>query len=244
MTSLSKNARIAGLLYIVGSLFGVVRLIYIPSALFVQGNAAATVSNIATHEMLFRFGIVTYLIGSALWIFVTLALYRLFEGVDQALAIVMVILGSLVVVPIFFFNSVNDGAALLFARGGDFVSVFDKPQREAFVMLFLRLHHMGDLANGIFWGLWLVPLGLLVYRSRFLPRFLGIWLMIGCFGYLMFSFTGLLYPAYEDTAFKLSQPFTVSEVAFMLWLVIMGAKERRPPTDTETRTPVSRSISA
>jgi Domain of unknown function (DUF4386) len=123
------------------------------------------------------------------------ALQLLFKEVDQGLAVLMVILGSLMVTPIFFMNSVNHAAALLFARGGEFLSTFDKAQRDAFAMLFLRLHHYGVLANEIFWGLWLLPFGLLVYRSRFLPRLLGAWLMIACFGYLANSFTGLLFPA-------------------------------------------------
>ncbi len=169
MTSLSKNARVAGLLYILASVVGVVRLMYIPSALIVHGNAAATANNIAAHELLFRLGIVSYLLATVLFLLVTLTLYRLLKGVDQGLAVLMVILGSLMPVPIFFVNSATDAAALLFARGGDFLSVFDKPQRDAFAMLFLNLHHHLDLANAIFWGLWLLPLGLLVYRSRFLP---------------------------------------------------------------------------
>lgn len=227
MTSLSKNARIAGLLYIVGSLFGVVRLLYIPSTLFVHGNAAATAANIAAHEMLFRFGIVSYLIGSALWIFVTLALYRMFKEVDQALAVLVVILGSLMVVPLFFVNTANDAAALLFARGGGFLSVFDKPQCEAFVLLFLNLHNQIDLANGIFWGLWLLPLGLLVYKSRFLPRFIGVWLVIACFGYLAFSFTALLFPAYQNAVWRVTSLTNLAELAFMLWIAILGAKQPR-----------------
>jgi len=226
MTSLSQNARIAGVLYILFSLFGFVRLIYIPSHLIVYGNPAATANNIVAHEMLFRFGIVSYLIGAAGWILVTLVLYRLFKGVDQSLAVVMVILGSLVSVPIFFFNAVNDAAALLFARGADFLSAFDKPQREALVMLFLRLHQDADLANEIFWGLWLIPLGLLVYKSHFLPRWLGVWLVLGCLGYLGMSFTGFLYPQYDDKVFTLTQPLTISELVFMFWLVIMGAKQK------------------
>jgi hypothetical protein len=226
MTSLSKNARVAGALYILFTLFGVVRLFYIPGYLFVHGNAAATANNIAMHELLFRFGIVSYLLCAAGWIFVTLALYRLLKGVDQGLAVLMVILGSLVVVPIAFFNTVNDVAALLFARGADFLTVFDKPQRDAFVMLFLRLHHHGDLANEIFWGLWLIPFGLLVYRSGFLPRILGAWLMIACFGYLALSFTGFLFPAYEDKVVNFTEPVLLAEVAIMLWLVIVGAKDR------------------
>lgn len=97
-----------------------------------------------------------------MWIFVTLALYRLFKEVDQGLAVLMVILGSLMVTPVFFMNHVNDAAALLFVRGGEFLSRFDKPQRDAFTILFLRLHHYGVLANEIFRGLWLLPFGLLV----------------------------------------------------------------------------------
>jgi hypothetical protein len=224
--TLSKNARVAGLLYLLGSLFGIVRLIYVPNTLFVYGNATATANNIAEHELLFRFGIVSYLLCAALWIFVTLALYRLFKGVNQALAVLMVILGSLMVTPIFFVNTVNDAAALLFVRGGGYLSVFDKPQRDAFARLFLDLHHQLDLANEIFWGLWLIPYGLLVYKSRFLPRILGVWLIIACFAYLTLSFTGFLFPAYEDRAGNIAQPLLLGELATMLWLLIMGANEK------------------
>jgi hypothetical protein len=227
MTSLSKNARVAGLLYIVASVVGVVRLVYVPNALIVHGNAAATANNIAAHELLFRLGIFSYLLASVLFIFVTLALYRLLKGVDQALAVLMVILGSLIPVPIFFSNTANDVAALLFARGADFLSVVDKPQREAFAMLFLNLHHHLDLANALFWGLWLLPFGLLVYRSHFLPRFLGVWLMLACFAYLALSVSGFLFPRYEAKVFTVGQPLVWGELATMLWLVIMGANEQR-----------------
>ena len=224
--TLSKNARVAGLLYLLGSLFGIVRLIYIPNTLFVYGNATATANNIAEHELLFRFGIVSYLLCAALWIFVTLALYRLFKGVNQALAVLMVILGGLMVTPIFFANTVNDAAALLFVHGGGYLSVFDKSQRDAFARLFLDLHHQLDLANEIFWGLWLIPYGLLVYKSRFLPRILGVWLIFACFAYLALSFTGFLLPAYEDQVNNIAQPLLLGEVATMLWLLIMGANEK------------------
>jgi len=226
MTALSKNARMAGLLYILSSVVGFVRLVYIPRALFVHGNAAATADNIATHESLFRLGIVSLLLAGALWTFVPLALYRLFNGVDQPLAVVMVILGCLMQVPLFFVNALTDAGALLFARGADFLSAFDKPQRDAFVRLFLNLHHQLDLGNAIFWGLWLFPLGVLVYKSRFLPRFLGVWLIMGAFAWLAFSLTGLLSPAYEDKVFSFGQLFTLGELATMLWLAIVSARER------------------
>ena len=226
MTALSKNARVAGLLYILASVVGFLRLGYIPKTLFVHGDAVATANNIASHEFLFRLGFASELLGGLLWLFVPLALYLLLKGVDQGLAIIMVILGSLMPVPLFFANIVNDAAALLFARGGDFLSVFDKPQREALTRLFLSLHHQLDLANMIFWGLWLLPFGLLVYRSRFLPRFLGVWLIAACFAWLAFSFAGLLLPAYEDTVYNITQPVALGEVAMMLWLVIMGARDK------------------
>src|SRR5437016_6763341 len=125
-----KAARVAGWLYLL-LLFAPLRLIYIPSALFVQGNATATANNIAAHEFLFRLGIVGDLFTGTMVIFVVLALYRLFKGVDQGLAALMVILGGLVVAPIYFLNTLNDFAALLFARGADFLAAFEKPPRDA-----------------------------------------------------------------------------------------------------------------
>ena len=119
-----------------------------------------------------------------------------------------------------------DSAALLFALNTDFLAVFSKPEQEALAMLFLNLHHQGDLANEIFWGLWLVPFGLLVYQSRFLPRLLGVWLVIACPGYLALSFTGLLFPQWESQVFRLAQPFTLGELVVMLWLAIAGAKAK------------------
>jgi len=144
--------------------------------------------------------------------------------VNQNLAVLMVILGGLMVTPIYFLNTLNDAAALLLVRGADFLSVFEEPQRDALAMLFLRLHHQGVVANEIFWGLWLLPFGILVYRSRFLPRFLGVWLIINGFAYVVISFTGLLLPQYEDKVFNSAFPILLGEMAIMLWLVIKGAK--------------------
>ena len=218
-----KAARVAGALYL-SLLFAPLRLIYIPSALFVRGNAAATANNIAAHELLFRLGIAGDLFTGTMVIFLVLALYRLFKGVDQSLAALMVILGGLMVAPIYFLNTLNDVAALLLARGVDFLSVFEKPQRDALAMLFLRLHHQGVVANEIFWGLWLFPLALLVIKSGFLPRFLGVWLMINGFAYVITSFTGLLLPEYEGIVSNITFPALLGELVFMLWLVIKGAK--------------------
>jgi hypothetical protein len=123
-----------------------------------------------------------------------------------------------------FLNALNNIAALSLFRGGEFLTVFDKPQRDALAMLFLRLHSNGHFINEIFWGLWLFPFGLLVFRSGFLPRFLGIWLMINCFPWLILSVTALFFPAYYDPIFRFSQPVLFGELAIMLWLLIKGAK--------------------
>lgn len=226
MTSTSRNARIAGLLYLLLAIAGPLRLMYIPKTLFVQGNAAATAANIAAHETLFRLGIAGDLFCGTILIFLVLALYRLFKGVDQYLAMLVVILGGVLPAALDFFIVLNDSAALILARGADFLSVFDKPQRDALAMLFLRMHGQEILAAEIFWGLWLFPLGMLTYKSRFLPRFLGVWLIINGLGYLAMSFTGLLLPDYATRVESITFPALTGEVAFLLWLLIRGAKEQ------------------
>ena len=128
-----------------------------------------------------------------------------------------------------FLNVLNDIAALILFKGADFLSVFDKPQRDALGMLFLRLHSYGIFIAEMFWGLWLFPFGLLVYRSGFLPRFIGVWLMINCFGYVALSVIALFFQPYYNTAFKLLQPVLLGELAIMLWLLIKGAKVQAVP---------------
>jgi hypothetical protein len=224
MNSTHNPGRVAGLWYLLLCVIGPLRLIYIPSKLFVRGNATATVNNIAAHEWLFRFGMVGDLVGAVILIFLVLAFYRLFREVDQYLAVLVMILGGVMPALIYFVNVVSDAGALMIVRGPDFLSVFDKPQRDALVMLLLRLHDQQITAAEILWGLWLLPLAILVYRSRFLPRFLGVWLVINGFAYVIMSFTGVLLPQYQNKVFIISQPALFGELALMLWLVIKGAK--------------------
>src|SRR5713101_1723900 len=223
MSSTHNPGRVAGFLYLL-LLAAPLRLIYIPSKLFVHGNATATANNIAAHEWLFRFGIVSDLFCAVILIFLTLAFYRLFKAVDQNLAVLVVIFGGVMPALINFVSVVSDAAALTLVRGADFLSVFDKPQRDALAMLFLRLRDHQNTAAEILWGLWLLPLAILVYRSRFLPRFLGVWLVLNGFAYVIMSFTGLLLPQYQGKLFIIFQPALVGELALMLWLVIKGAR--------------------
>lgn len=224
--SFSKNpGRFAGLLYVVASLIAVFALLYVPGKLIVHGNATATADNITASETLFRLGVTGDLIGQALFIWVALALYDLLRGVNQRQALLMLIL-ILAAVPIAFLNELNAIAALKLARGAGFLAMWDKPQRDALAMLFLNMRGGGFDIAGIFWGLWLFPLGLLVYRSGFLPRILGVLLVLGGFYFLVNSLASLLLPQYEAAVSRWTSPLQFGEVVFMLWLLIMGAKPK------------------
>ncbi len=217
--------RLAGLLYVLTSALGFFAMGYVPGKLIVHRNAAATAANIAASQTLFRFGIVAQLIGQAGFIFVALALYDLLKGVNKRNATLM--MGLIVIsIPIAFANELNAIAALVLVRGTDFLTAVDKPQREALAMLFLNLHHYGIVVAEIFWGLWLFPLGWLVYRSRFLPRFLGVWLVLAGFAWVVLSLTGILLPQYSDKVGSFTQPAVIGEIVFMFWLLVLGARPR------------------
>src|SRR5260370_8998 len=220
--------RVVGFWYLLLVLGGPLRLIYIPNKLFVHDNAAATAGNIVAHEWLFRFGMLSDLFGAVVLIFLVLAFYRLFKGVDQQLAVLLVIVGGVMPALINFVNVVSDAGALMVARSGgaggaDFLSVFDKPQRDALVLLFLRLHHAQIVAAEILWGLWLFPMGALAYKSRFLPRFIGVWLISNGVAYIVLSVRGLSFPDYQDRVFASPPPALFGGRAIMLWLVLRGA---------------------
>jgi len=227
MSSVRNPGRVAGLWYLLLVLGGPLRLIYIPNKLFVHGDAAATAANIAAHPLLFRFGMASDLFGAVVLIFLVLAFYRLFKGVDQQLAVLLVITGGVMPALINFVNVVNDAGALMVAQGPGFLSVFDKPQRDALVVVFVQLHHHLIVAAEVLWGLWLFPMGALTYKSGFLPRFIGVWLFINGFAYVVLSLTGLFFPDYQDKVFMFSQPALFGELAIMLWLVIKGATPLR-----------------
>jgi hypothetical protein len=223
MSPTKNPGRFAGFVYIVASIFAIFALLYVPSKLIVHGNPTATADNIAASETLFRLSIAADLIGQALFIFVALALYDLFKGVNQRQALLMLTM-ILVAIPIAFLNEVNALAVPTLVRGADSLALFEKPQRDTLAMLFLDLHGNGFDVAGIFWGLWLFPLGLLVYRSGFLPRFLGVLLVLGGFYFLVNSLASLVLPRYEAIVSRWTSPLQFGEVLFMFWLLIKGAK--------------------
>lgn len=220
-TSLLVRARVAGLLYLSLSLFAPFSLLYVPSTLIVRGDAATTANNIIASESLFRLSIVSALLYSIVYMFVVLALYQLLKPVNKNLASLMVIF-VLVAVPIGMLNELNQLAVLLLLSGADYLKVFTADQLQAVVMLFVDLHRRGILIASVFWGLWLLPFGLLVFKSGFLPRILGVLLIIACFGYLANSFTNFLFPGYVGVVAPLATVLYFGELPIVLWLLIKG----------------------
>ncbi len=216
-TSPLTRARVAGFLYLMlfPAPFG---LIYVPSRLIVSGDAAATASNIMASETLFRLGIVSNILVHIVNLLVVLALYQLLKPVGKSMASLMVIF-VVAGVPIVLLNELTQLAVLLLLSGADYLTVFTTDQLHALALLFLDLHKQGLNIAQIFWGLWLFPMGYLVFKSGFLPRILGILLIIGCFGYVIQSFAAFLLPS-----LKVNLIFITSwgELLLVLWLLIKG----------------------
>jgi hypothetical protein len=217
----NKTARIAGFLYLMLLPLGIFGIMYIPS-LIVPGDATATANNIVASESLFRLSIVSALILQTVNILVVLLFYKLLKVVNKNHAVLMVVF-FLVSVPITMLNELNQFAALFLSSGADYLTGFTADQLQALVPLFLNLHEHGIFIAQIFWGLWLFPMGYLVFKSGFLPRILGILLMIACFGYLITSFGSLLLPNFGETTIATIIGFTFyGEMFLALWLLIKG----------------------
>jgi hypothetical protein len=198
-------------------------MLYVPT-LIVPGDAAATVNHIRANESLFRIGVASGLICQVVFVFLVLALYRLFKGVNHIHASLMVAL-VVAAVPVAFLNMLNQLAALHVLSGADYLQVFEADQLNALVMLFLDLHSQGLLIVEIFWGLWLLPLGLLVLKARFMPGFIGVLLIVGFVGYSIDFLTRLLLPSYTAIVSPIAGISKFGEVTMILWLLIKGIKD-------------------
>ena len=226
MDSTRKTARLAGLLYLLSSIPGAFALLYVPEKLVVTGNAAATADRIRASATLLRMGIGAELLSFTLFIFVALVLYRLFEAVSSGPALWMMVL-ILLSIPISFLGIVNEIAVLKLvgaAGGVDFLSALDGHQRDALAYLFLSLHGQGFLVAQVFWGLWLFPFGVCVIRSGFIPRVLGILLMIAGCGYIASSLAELVFPQYAPAVGQVTRILTAAELPIIFWLLIWGAR--------------------
>ena len=223
MNSTKKTARIAGFLYLLLALTGAFSILYVPSALVVFGDAAATAERIASSQLLFRAGILSGIVSHVIFVLLVLVLYHLLREISRKQAMLMV---TLVVISVAtgFVNTINQLGALIALSGAEFLSVFEEPELDALAYLFIRLHSHGIQIIQIFWGLWLFPFGILVYRSRFIPKILGVLLIIAGVGYLLSTITFLILPQYQSALSTLITILEMGELPIILWLLIVGVK--------------------
>ncbi len=221
-----KAVTILRLLYPIWFVVGLFGVMYIPTTLIVAGDAATTFNNIVANELLFRMGIAGSLITQLIHIVVVLVLYKLFKSVNKNQASLLVILG-LVGVPIAMLNTLNRVAALLLSSGAGYLTAFEPAQLQSLMMFFLNLNEQGVIIATIFWGLWLFPLGYLIYKSGYFPRILGVLMVLAGFGYFLGTFTHFLLPNYK----ALSSVFELmawGELLFRVWVLLKGAKLPKP----------------
>lgn len=219
-----KTARTAGILYLLLGITGMLGILYIPSQIIVPDDAEATAANILSNELMYRIGIVCQLTCQTLFVFMVLELHKLFREVNKNLSLQMVAL-VIVSVPIAFLNLVNQLAALVLLGDAGFLSAIDPEVRNALVLVFFRFYENGIIVAQVFWGLWLIPFGLLVYRSVFIPRIFGILLVAAGMAYMIATFTTLVIPQYAPAVGMITSiPSMIGEFSIIFWLLIRGVR--------------------
>jgi len=227
MNSLKKIARGAGILYIIMDVPMIFSGMVVDPKIYVPGDAVATASNILASEWLFRLDVVSNLVGPILFLFLVLALYNLFESVDKSQARLMVTL-VVVSIPVTLLSTLFQYAPIILLSDAGHLSTFNPAQLQTLAMVFFDMYKHGIQIAEIFWGLWLIPLGLLVYKSRFVPKVLGVLLIVGCFGHLLSFLSTFLFPDYSAILIPISEMVMVGELPIFLWLLIKGVKDQKP----------------
>ncbi|MBS9464061.1 DUF4386 domain-containing protein [Flagellimonas sp. 389] len=225
MEANKRTARIAGLIYFLVVITGIFGLLYVPSQLISWKNPAETIENLKSSEFLFRMEILTGLLCYSFFLLLPLVLYELFKGINKNVALLMVVL-AVVSIPISFANMVHKLDILTLLSGAEYLAPFSPEQIQAHVMQSLRSYNYGNLVAQVFWSLWLFPFGYLVFKSGFLPKLLGIFLMIGSCGYFMDVCGRILFSNYGDFLISdyITIPASIGEIGTCLWLLIMGIK--------------------
>lgn len=222
-----KTARMTGLFYAIFILTTVLAT-YVRSRFIVSGDAAATANNIVGSEFLFRIGFVTELVSAVFFLLAAWGLYVLLRPVNRNLALLFLLL-NLGGVAVECLNALNLFAALQVLSGASYLNTFQTGQLQAMAMSFLNSYTNGFLIAQIFFSAWLLPLGYLVYRSGFLPRFLGLLLILDFFGNMSWFLQGFLFPGYGILAYPGNAISFIAEISLTLWLLVMGVKEQKPP---------------
>ena len=225
MNSRNTVARRAGTLYFLFMIVAIVEQFVFPRFM-VAGDAAATAANIAAAETTYRAGIVLGLATHVIFLAVVVALYVLLKEVNEGQALFMVLLVAAGVAAALS-NMIYRFAPLVLLDGGatDYLSVFSMPQRQALALEALRLRGSGNAIPTAFWGLWLLPFGLLVTRSGFLPRILGILLLVAGVAYLLGSVTRIVFPEQASVISPFLTPLYFGEVPIIFWLLVKGARQ-------------------
>lgn len=211
-------------------------VITIPSNMYrdsfiVLGDAAATAHNIMASEWLFRLSFVGDLLSAVFFLLAAWALYVLLKSVNKDLALLFLLL-NLGGVAVYSINLLNQFAALLLLSGADYLNVFQADQLQALAMFLLNLRQNGYWISNLFFGVWLFPLGYLVFKSGFLPRILGIVMMIHFVGWLMTFLQFFFFPGFGVIVYLTGTLGFISEVGLTLWLLIMGAKDQKPALES------------
>jgi hypothetical protein len=213
----------AGLFYLIFILTTVLAS-NVRSRLIVSGDAAATANNIMSSQGLFRIGFVTELVSAVFFLLAAWALFVLLKPVNKNLALLFLLL-NLGGVAVECINALNLFAALQFLSGANYLNVFQTGQLQAMAMSSLNLYTSGFLIAQIFFSAWLLPLGYLVYKSRFLPRLLGLLLILDFFGNMSWFLQGFLLPDYGILAYPGNAISLIAEISLTAWLLIMAVKD-------------------
>jgi hypothetical protein len=224
--TINKNARMAGFLYLIYMVTHIISDVW-RGSFIVPGDAAATVSNIMAHEGLFTITVVGDLLAAALFFLTAWALYVLLKPVNKDLALLFLLL-NLGGVAIQCSSDLFLFASQLLMNNPDYLNGFQMDQLQALAMFFLDLREKGFTVAQLFYGTWLFPLGYLVFKSGFLPKFLGIVLMVHCFTWLSTFFQSFLFPGFTAITYVSWPLGFIAEFGLTLWLLIMGAKEQKP----------------
>jgi hypothetical protein len=216
-------------------------MFYFTGRVYVPGDTTATVNNIQAAETMVRVAIASGLVSNAVFVLLAITLYKLFEDVSSAYASALVAL-VVVAASVASLNYLSQLAALSLLGESASLATFEPDQVNALVLWLLEIHAGGIHLVTLFWGLWLFPLGVLTYRSGFIPRSLGALLVVGSVGYVLNVLVLLVVPTVESIA--VVGPLlaivvalgpviaTLGEFSMMAWLVLKGAQTRRPATET------------
>ena len=224
MNSDKKTARIAGVLYLLNGIFSGFAFAYVIGKVYVMGNAAATAANVVAYSGLVRIGVVADLFQATIWVFLAMTLYLLLKHVNKSAASTMVVLVA-VGAAIVCLNDVFEFESLRIATDNAYAAAFGNAGSNALVLLLLDIHHYGFLIAQIFFGLWLVPLGYLAYKSGMFPKALGVALIAGGVCYLVGMLAVFLIPDFgEKINTFITIPSAIAEIWMLGYLLVIGVR--------------------